>query len=60
MRNTPVVAKYQQTQKIRAMSKVYQRGKTQIPSEVRRDMGVQDDDRLLWILKNGKWFIEKA
>jgi bifunctional DNA-binding transcriptional regulator/antitoxin component of YhaV-PrlF toxin-antitoxin module len=53
-------AKYQEVRKVCALSKVFQRGKTQIPSEVRRSIGLQDGDKLLYILENGKWIIEKA
>jgi bifunctional DNA-binding transcriptional regulator/antitoxin component of YhaV-PrlF toxin-antitoxin module len=54
------MSKYQANRKICAISKVFQRGKTQIPSEVRRSMGLQDHDRLLYINENGQWIIEKA
>lgn len=40
--------------------KIFQRGKTQIPAEVRRDLELKDGDRLLWIIEKGKWTVEKA
>jgi bifunctional DNA-binding transcriptional regulator/antitoxin component of YhaV-PrlF toxin-antitoxin module len=52
--------RYEQTRRIRAISKVYQRGKTQVPSEVRKALGLEDQDRILWIIENGKWTVEKA
>jgi len=53
-------AKYQETRKIHAMTKVFQKGKTQVPSEIRHALGIQDGDNLLWIVENGKWIIERA
>ena len=52
--------KYQETKKIHAISKVYQKGKTQVPSEVRRKIGLIDGDKILWIVKDGNWIIERA
>jgi bifunctional DNA-binding transcriptional regulator/antitoxin component of YhaV-PrlF toxin-antitoxin module len=53
-------ARYQETRKIHAISKLYQKGKTQIPSEVRRSLGLADGHKILWIVEGGKWVIEKA
>ena len=42
------------------MTTVFQKGKTQVPSEARRALGIKDGDKLLWIVENGKWVIERA
>lgn len=54
------MSKYQPSRKIHAMSTLYQRGKTQVPSEVRRSLGMEDGDKILWIMENGKWIVERA
>jgi bifunctional DNA-binding transcriptional regulator/antitoxin component of YhaV-PrlF toxin-antitoxin module len=46
------------TKKIRAVSTLYQRGKTQVPSEVRRSLEVKDGDKLVWIIEGEKWIVE--
>ena len=48
------------TEEIRATSKVFQRGKTQVPSEVRRSLGVKDGDTLVWIIAEGRWIIKRG
>lgn len=53
-------AKYQENRKIYALSKVYQKGKTQIPSEVRRKLSIIDGDKILWLIKDGNLVIERA
>jgi len=54
------MSKYAETRKIRAVSTLYQRGKTQVPSEVRKSLGAKDGDKLLWILDGNKWVVERA
>jgi Holliday junction resolvase len=44
----------------KALSKVFQRGKTQIPLIVRNSMQLKDGDKILWIVESGKWVIERA
>jgi len=51
---------YEVNRQIRAVSTTYQKGKTQIPSEVRKSLGIEDGDKLLWIIDNGRWVIERA
>jgi len=50
---------YQATRKILAVSKLYQRGKTQVPSEVRQILNVKDGDKLVWVIENGKIIVER-
>lgn len=54
------MSKYQVNKKTVGLSKIYQHGKTHIPSEVRKLLSIKDGDRLLWILDNGKIVVEFA
>lgn len=45
---------------VEAVSKVFQRGKIQLPSIVRRGLNVKDGEKILWIIQDGKWVVEKA
>ena len=54
------MSKYEVGKRTLGLSKVYQQGKTHVPSEVRRLMNVKDGDRLLWKLENGKIVVELA
>jgi bifunctional DNA-binding transcriptional regulator/antitoxin component of YhaV-PrlF toxin-antitoxin module len=55
-----MTSKYAPTRKVIGISKVFQRGKTQIPAEVRRVLELKDGDKILWIVESGKWVIERA
>ena len=39
---------------------MFQGGKIQVPSEVRRSLGMKDGDKLLWIMYEGKWVVERS
>lgn len=54
------MSKYTETRKVVGISKVFQRGKTQIPADVRKAFGLKDGDKILWIVESGKWVIERA
>ena len=54
------MSKYQVNRKTLGLSKLYQHGKTHVPSEVRKMMTVKDGDRLLWFVENGKVVVEVA
>ena len=44
-----------------ATTKVFDRGKTTIPSEIRKKMDLSDGDKLVWNRDNlGRYFIQKA
>jgi len=43
-----------------AVSKIFQHGKTVVPVEVRRSLGLEDGDRLVWILEDGRWVVESG
>ena len=38
-----------------SISKVFQRGKTTIPSDVRKNLGIKDGDKVIWLFKNGDY-----
>jgi len=44
----------------KAVSRIFQRGKSQVPLMVRNHLGVKDGDKLLWIIYGDKWMIERA
>jgi len=46
--------------KVIGLSKLFQRGKTQVPSEIRKQLQIKDDDKLLWISEDGKIIVERA
>jgi len=54
------MAKYQPSNRTLAVSRVYQHGKTQVPSDVRGILGLQDGDKIVWKLENGKIVAEHA
>lgn len=51
----PVVKK-----RVEAISKLFQKGKIQLPAVVRDSLRVEDGEKILWINENGKWVVEKA
>lgn len=55
-----VPSKYQPTESIVDVSKVFGRGKTQIPADVRKMLGLKDGDKIVWKLENGKVVVEVA
>ncbi len=54
------MAKYQATESTIDVSKVFDRGKTQIPSDVRKLLVLKDGDKIVWKLENGRVFVEVA
>jgi len=53
-------AKYVVSTEILAVSRVFQRGKTQVPKEVRKALGVNDGDNLVWRLDDdGRIFLKR-
>jgi len=46
--------------KILATSTVYQRGKTQVPKEVREILELDDGSRIVWLLEDGEILIKNA
>lgn len=51
---------YEVTRKILGLSTLYQRGKTQIPSKVRKRLNLNDGDNIIWIVIEGKIIVERG
>lgn len=45
---------------VEAISTIFQKGKIQLPAEIRKSLDLKDGDKLLWIIEDGKWCVEKA
>lgn len=54
------MSKYQPSNRTLAVSRIYQHGKTHVPSDVRNLLGLQDGDKIVWKLENGKVTVEHA
>lgn len=54
------MSKYQETTSIIAVSRVFGRGKTQIPSDIRKIMLLKDGSRVVWKIEDGKIVVENA
>lgn len=52
--------KYTVPPKIFDVSKVFQHGKTQIPRDVRKFLGIEDGDKIVWYSVDGRIFVKKA
>lgn len=48
------------TTRLLAVSTIFQRGKTCVPVDVRRNLGVEDGDKLIWILDGERVYVESA
>ena len=48
------------TTRILAISTIFQRGKTCVPVDVRRSLGVEDGDKLTWIIDGERIYVEPA
>jgi len=45
----------------RIITKVYGGGRTQIPEKVREDLGLRDEDYVVWLNDQARrWYIEKV
>jgi uncharacterized protein YijF (DUF1287 family) len=52
--------KYTIDRRVLDTSTVFQRGKTHIPIGVRDILGVDDGGKLVWVLDNGRVYVESA
>ena len=52
--------RYEITAGVLATSKIFQRGKTTVPSEVRDKLELEDGDKLVWVQEGGKIYVESA
>ncbi len=53
------MSRYTITPKILNVSKIFQHGKTQVPRDVRKFLGVEDGDKIIWYNDNGKITVVK-
>lgn len=44
---------------VKGVTKVYQKGKTQVPSEIRKVLHLKDGDRLVWYDEGGRVFVKR-
>lgn len=52
---------YELSKKLVDVSKIYQKGKTHIPAEIRRRLFIKDGDKIAWYAHdNGSIIIEKV
>jgi len=43
-----------------AVTKVFGRGQTYIPAEIRKKLGLQDGDKVVWVEEEGKFYIRSS
>jgi AbrB family looped-hinge helix DNA binding protein len=43
-----------------AVTTVFQKGKIQLPAEIRKAFNVKDGDKIVWVIIDGKYVVEKA
>lgn len=48
------------SKRIIGVSSLFQRGKTHIPVDVRNILNVEEGDKIVWVLENGKLYIKSA
>jgi len=48
------------SKRVLSTSKLFQRGKTHVPIEVRNLLDFSDGDTIVWVLEDGKIFIKSA
>lgn len=46
--------------KIEALSKIFAKGKIQLPSIVRKSLNLADGEKIIWVMQDGRWYVEKA
>ena len=47
-------------EQIVATSKIFQKGKTQVPSQVRKELDLKDGDTLVWIKIGERYAVERS
>jgi AbrB family looped-hinge helix DNA binding protein len=47
-------------ERVVAVTKVFNRGQTYIPADIRKRLGLKDGDKVVWIEENGRFFLKKA
>ena len=43
-----------------AVTKVFNRGLTYIPAEIRKKLGLRDGDKVVWVEEEGKFYIRSS
>lgn len=51
---------YEESKLLIDVSKVYGKGKTQIPSDIRKMFLITDGDKLKWFVQGGEIIVERA
>jgi len=54
------LGRYEPTEGVLAISSIFQGGKIQVPSEVRRKLGLEDGDKIVWVHEAGRIYVESA
>lgn len=55
-----MASRYMVIENVLDQSKVFQRGKTQIPKDVRKALHLEDGDKIIWYSENNRIWLEKA
>ena len=56
---TDKIGKYYVPDELVALSQIYNRGKTHIPYQIRRLLGVKDGDKLRWYMQNQEVIVKR-
>lgn len=54
------LGRYELTEGVLAVSSIFQGGKAQVPSDVRRKLGLEDGDKIVWVHEAGRIYVESA
>lgn len=46
--------------RIEAISTLFGKGRVQLPASIRKSLNVKDGEKIVWIIQDGKWVVEKA
>jgi len=55
----PLMEDYGDWQPVVKVTKVYAKGRTQIPAEIRKVLGIKDGDKIVWLQIKGNYCIQK-
>lgn len=47
-------------ERVVSTTKMFQRGKTVVPSEIRKRLNLKDGERVVWIEKDGNFYVRNA
>lgn len=60
MVHTRRLGRYETTEGVLAVSSIFQGGKTHVPSNIRRKLGLKDGDKIIWVHEAGRIYVESA